>query len=281
MSPKSVPKSKNMIEIKPQRGLQFVDFKEILKYKEILYFYIIKDIKIRYKQTVLGGLWIVIQPLIAMVVFSLFFGKWGKIPSDGVPYPIFCFAALVPWNYFSKAVSNSATSLVSSSALISKVYFPRVIIPFSPIFAGLIDFVFAFLILFGMMVFFQVSPTIMIIFIPFLIVLMMAIAGGAGMILSALNAKYRDVAYIMTFLIQTWMFISPVIYPTSMMPERYHLIYALNPMTGIIEGFRSVLLGTIPFPYHLLLVSIIVSLILIVIGTVYFKKMEIYLTDVL
>lgn len=270
-----------MIEIKPQRGLQFVDFKEILKYKEILYFYIIKDIKIRYKQTVLGGLWIVIQPLIAMVVFSLFFGKWGKIPSDGVPYPIFCFAALVPWNYFSKAVSNSATSLVSSSALISKVYFPRVIIPFSPIFAGLIDFVFAFLILFGMMVFFQVSPTIMIIFIPFLIVLMMAIAGGAGMILSALNAKYRDVAYIMTFLIQTWMFISPVIYPTSMMPERYHLIYALNPMTGIIEGFRSVLLGTIPFPYHLLLVSIIVSLILIVIGTVYFKKMEIYLTDVL
>lgn len=281
MSPKSVPKSKNLIEIKPQRGLQFVDFKEILKYKEILYFYIIKDIKIRYKQTVLGGLWIMIQPLMAMVVFSLFFGKWGKIPSDGVPYPIFCFAALVPWNYFSKAVSNSATSLVSSSALISKVYFPRVIIPFSPIFAGLIDFVFAFLILFGMMVFFQVSPTIMIIFIPFLIVLMMAIAGGVGMILSALNAKYRDVAYIMTFLIQTWMFISPVIYPTSMMPERYHLIYALNPMTGIIEGFRSVLLGTIPFPYHLLLVSIIVSLILIVIGTVYFKKMEIYLTDVL
>ena len=281
MSPKSGPKSKNMIEIKPQRGLQFVDFKEILKYKEILYFYIIKDIKIRYKQTVLGGLWIVIQPLIAMVVFSLFFGKWGKIPSDGVPYPIFCFAALVPWNYFSKAVSNSATSLVSSSALISKVYFPRVIIPFSPIFAGLIDFVFAFLILFGMMVFFQVSPTIMIIFIPFLIVLMMVIAGGVGMILSALNAKYRDVAYIMTFLIQTWMFISPVIYPTSMMPERYHLIYALNPMTGIIEGFRSVLLGTIPFPYQLLLVSIIVSLILIVIGTVYFKKMEIYLTDVL
>ena len=281
MSPKSVPKSKNMIEIKPQRGLQFVDFKEILKYKEILYFYIIKDIKIRYKQTVLGGLWIMIQPLMAMVVFSLFFGKWGKIPSDGVPYPIFCFAALVPWNYFSKAVSNSATSLVSSSALISKVYFPRVIIPFSPIFAGLIDFVFAFLILLGMMVFFQVSPTIMIIFIPFLIVLMMAIAGGVGMILSALNAKYRDVAYIMTFLIQTWMFISPVIYPTSMMPERYHLIYALNPMTGIIEGFRSVLLGTIPFPYHLLLVSIIVSLILIVIGTVYFKKMEIYLTDVL
>jgi len=281
MSPKSVPKSKNLIEIKPQRGLQFVDFKEILKYKEILYFYIIKDIKIRYKQTVLGGLWIMIQPLMAMVVFSLFFGKWGKIPSDGVPYPIFCFAALVPWNYFSKAVSNSATSLVSSSALISKVYFPRVIIPFSPIFAGLIDFVFAFLILLGMMVFFQVSPTIMIIFIPFLIVLMMAIAGGVGMILSALNAKYRDVAYIMTFLIQTWMFISPVIYPTSMMPERYHLIYALNPMTGIIEGFRSVLLGTIPFPYHLLLVSIIVSLILIVIGTVYFKKMEIYLTDVL
>lgn len=281
MSPQNVPKSKNLIEIKPQRGLQFVDFKEILKYKEILYFYIIKDIKIRYKQTVLGGLWIVIQPLIAMVVFSLFFGKWGKIPSDGVPYPIFCFSALVPWNYFSKAVSNSATSLVSSSALISKVYFPRVIIPFSPIFAGLIDFVFAFLILLGMMVFFQVSPTIMIIFIPFLIVLMMAIAGGVGMILSALNAKYRDVAYIMTFLIQTWMFISPVIYPTSMMPERYHLIYALNPMTGIIEGFRSVLLGTIPFPYHLLLVSIIVSLILIVIGTVYFKKMEIYLTDVL
>ena len=281
MSPKSVPKNKNLIEIKPQRGLQFVDFKEILKYKEILYFYIIKDIKIRYKQTVLGGLWIMIQPLMAMVVFSLFFGKWGKIPSDGVPYPIFCFAALVPWNYFSKAVSNSATSLVSSSALISKVYFPRVIIPFSPIFAGLIDFVFAFLILLGMMVFFQVSPTIMIIFIPFLIVLMMAIAGGVGMILSALNAKYRDVAYIMTFLIQTWMFISPVIYPTSMMPERYHLIYALNPMTGIIEGFRSVLLGTIPFPYHLLLVSIIVSLILIVIGTVYFKKMEIYLTDVL
>lgn len=267
--------------IKPKKGWQLVDFKELREYRDLLYFLVARDIKVRYKQTVLGGLWAIIQPFFAMVVFTLFFGKLAKIPSDGVPYPIFNFSAMVAWTYFANALAGSGNSLTGDANLISKVYFPRLIIPLTPVLAGLLDFSIAFVVLIGMMLYFHISPTIMVLFLPLLIILMMLTASGVGMFLAALNAKYRDIRYTIPFLVQLWMFASPIVYPTSMVPEKYHLIYALNPMVGIIEGFRSILLGTVSFPAQMLLVSALVSVSLFMIGIFYFKQTERYFADII
>ena len=273
-------KSPHLI-IKPKKGWQLIDFKELREYRDLFYFLVVREIKVRYKQTVLGGLWAIIQPFCMMVVFTLFFGNLAKVPSDGIPYPVFNYSALVAWTYFANAITGSGNSLIANTALISKVYFPRLIIPLAPVLAFLLDFSIAFLVLIGMMFYYHIYPTIMILFLPLLVILMMFTASGVGMFLAALHAKYRDIRYTITFLVQFWMFASPVVYPTSMIPEKYHFIYALNPMAGIIEGFRSALLGTVAFPTQMLLISTVVSIVIFIAGALYFKQTERYFADVI
>jgi lipopolysaccharide transport system permease protein len=273
--------TKSYLVIKPRKGWRFIDFKELKEYRDLFYFMVARDIKVRYKQTVLGGLWAIIQPFFLMIVFTLFFGTLAKVPSDNIPYPIFNYSAMVAWTYFANAMSYSSNSLVQESALISKVYFPRLITPLAPVLAFLLDFAIAFIILIGMMLYYRIYPTIMTAFLPLLVVLMMLTASGVGMFLAALNAKYRDIRYTIPFLTQFWMFASPVVYPVSMVPAKYHLIYAINPMTGIIEGFRSALLGTTAFPTQMLLISGAVSIILFVGGVLYFRRTERFFADVI
>lgn len=272
---------KPIIHIKPKKGWQLIDFKELEQFKDLLYFLVIRDIKVKYKQTVLGGLWAIIQPFFSMVVFTLFFGKLAKIPSDGIPYPIFSFTAMIAWTYFASSVSASGNSMIGSANLISKVYFPRLIVPLTPVLAGLLDFFIAFLVLIGMMFYFHVYPSPLIWVVPFLVLLMIFTASGVGMFLAALNAKYRDIRYAIPFLVQLWMFASPVVYPTSMVPEKYRILYSMNPMVGVIEGFRSVLLGTVSFPYKMLSISLIFSAVLFIAGALYFKQTERYFADIL
>ncbi len=267
--------------IKPKKGWQLIDFKELSEYRDLFYFLVARDIKVRYKQTVLGGLWAIIQPFFSMIVFTLFFGRLAKIPSDGIPYPVFNFSAMVAWTYFANAVTNSGNSLITNTNLISKVYFPRLIAPLTPVLAGLLDFSIAFIVLILMMFYFRIYPNIMILYLPLLVILMMLTASGVGMLLAALNAKYRDIRYMIPFLVQLWLFASPVVYPASMLPEKYRLVYALNPMVGVIEGFRSVLLGTIAFPKQILLISTLVSVILFIAGMFYFKQTERYFADII
>jgi len=273
--------AKPYLVIKPKKGWQLIDFKELIAYRDLFYFLVVRDIKVRYKQTVLGGLWAIIQPFFLMVVFTLFFGNLAKVPSDGIPYPIFNYSAMVAWIYFSNSITNSGNSLIQNTALISKVYFPRLITPLAPVLAFLLDFAVAFVILIGMMLYYQIYPTIMTLFLPFLIILMMFSASGVGMFLAALNVQYRDIRYTLTFLVQLWMFASPVVYPVSMLPEKYHLIYAINPMTGVIEGFRSALLGTTAFPTQIVLVSTLASIIIFIAGALYFRQTERYFADVI
>ena len=267
--------------IKPKKGWQLVDFKELSEYRDLFYFLVARDIKVRYKQTVLGGLWAIIQPFFSMIVFTLFFGRLAKIPSDGIPYPVFNFSAMVAWTYFANAVTNSGNSLIMDANLISKVYFPRLIAPLTPVLAGLLDFSIAFIVLILMMLHFRIYPNIMILYLPLLVILMMLTASGVGMLLAALNAKYRDIRYTIPFLVQLWLFASPVVYPASMLPEKYRLVYALNPMVGVIEGFRSALLGTIAFPKQILLISTLMSMILFISGMFYFKQTERYFADII
>jgi len=272
---------KILINIKPKKGLQLIDFRELKHYRDLLYFLVARDIKVKYKQTVLGGLWAVIQPFFMMVVFTLFFGKLAKIPSDGIPYPIFNYTAMIAWTYFTQAVSQSGNSIVGSGSLITKVYFPRIIIPLTPTIAGLLDFSIAFIVLLGMMFYFHIYPTIMVLMLPVLILLMMLSASGIGMLLAALNAKYRDIRYTIPFLMQFWMFATPIVYPASLVPEKYRMIYALNPMTGVIEGFRSALLGTVAFPTEMVFLSLIISLAIFLSGLTYFKQAERHFADVI
>jgi len=273
--------SEYFIHIKPKKGLQLINFRELKQYRDLLYFLVARDIKVKYKQTVLGGLWAVIQPFFMMVVFTLFFGKLAKIPSDGIPYPIFNYTAMIAWTYFAQAVSQSGNSIVGSGSLITKVYFPRIIIPFTPVVAGLLDFFIAFVVLLGMMLYFHLFPNITVLLLPLLILLMMLTASGVGMVLAALNAKYRDIRYTIPFLLQFWMFASPIVYPASMIPEKYRLIYALNPMTGVVEGFRAALLNTKEFPTTMVMVSLTISLVIFLAGLTYFKQVERHFADVI
>ena len=266
--------------IKPKKGWQLIDFKELREYRDLFYFLVARDIKVRYKQTVLGGLWAIIQPFCLMIIFTLFFGNLAKVPSEGIPYPIFSYSALVAWTYFANSITTSGNSLAGNE-MISKVYFPRLIAPLSPVLAFLLDFVIAFVILIGMMLYYHIYPTVMTLFLPLLVILMMFTASGVGMILSPLNAKYRDIRFALPFLVQFWMFASPVVYPVSMLPEKYRLIYAINPMVGVIEGFRSALLGTVAFPTQMLLISTLVSVILFIAGALYFRHTERYFADVI
>ncbi len=266
--------------IKPKPAWKLVDINELRQYRDLFYFLVLREIQIRYKQTVLGGAWAVLQPFLSMVVFSLFFGRLAGLPSDGVPYPIFSFAAMVPWTYFSNAVNFSSNSLVSNQAFISKVYFPRIAIPAASIVGWLLDFVVALVVLFGMMIFYKVTPTIFVLLLPIIALPMILTAFGIGLWTSALNVQYRDVRYVIPFLVSLWMFVSPVVYPLSIMPERFRLLLTLNPMTGVIESFRSALLGTVDFPWFAFGASAVISILVFLGGLVYFKLVERKFADV-
>ncbi len=269
------------VHIKVKKGLQLIDFHELSQYRDLLYVLVARDIKVKYKQTILGFLWAVIRPLFMMMIFTIFLGRLAKIPSDGVPYAIFNYTAMVIWTYFSTAIASSGNSIIGSSHLISKVYFPRILIPITPVVAGLLDFIIAFGVGIGMLLYYQIQPTIFIVFLPILIMLMVITATGTGLLLSALNARYRDIQYLTPFLTQFWMFASPIVYPTSLVPEKWKFVYSLNPMTGIIEGFRSVLLDTVDFPIVMIITSGIVSTILLIIGLIYFNQTRKHLADVI
>jgi len=266
--------------IEPSQGWVPVDFKEIWKFRELLYFLTKREIQVRYKQTVLGGLWAIIQPFLTMLVFTLFFGRLAKMPSDGIPYPIFVYAGLLPWTYFANALSNSGNSLVGSAHLISKVYFPRIIIPGAASLAGLLDFFVAMMVLFVMMAYYNFVPGIGVLLFPFLVGLTFLCAVGVGLWLSALNVQYRDIRYVIPFLIQLWMFVSPVIYPVSMVPQKYQWALALNPMGGVINAYRASLLGHVPIDWFLLGISTAIIILLFTSGMYYFKRMEKTFADV-
>jgi len=266
--------------IEPKTGWVPVDFKEIWNYRELLYFLTKRDIKVRYKQTVLGGLWAIIQPAFTMLVFTLFFGRLAKIPSDGLPYPIFVYAGLLPWTYFANAVSASGNSLVGSANLITKVYFPRIVVPASAALAGLLDFFIALFVLAGLMIYYQFVPGWGILLFPFLVALTFLCAVGVGLWLSALNVQYRDIRYAIPFLIQVWMFVSPVIYPVSLVKGNYQWLLALNPMGGVIHAYRASLLGHQPIDWSLLGLSTLIILALFLGGLYYFRRMEKVFADV-
>ncbi|MBW2642339.1 MAG: ABC transporter permease [Deltaproteobacteria bacterium] len=266
--------------LRPQKGWRLIDLKELREYKDLFYFLVWRDIKVRYAQSVLGVGWAVIQPVFTMIVFTIVFGKLAKIGSDGVPYAIFSFTALVPWTYFSTALTGASGSLVAGSGMLTKVYFPRIIIPMAPVLGKLVDFGIAMLLLFGMMVWFKTMPTIWALSLPLLILLMMLTAAGLGMWLTALSIQYRDIKYGMSFAVRLLMYAAPVVYPASLIPDKYRLFYGLNPMAGVIEGFRSALLGTRPMPWDLIAVGSITAIVIAISGAFYFRRMERIFADV-
>lgn len=266
--------------IEPKKGWVPIDFKEIWSYKELFYFLTKRDIKVKYKQTVLGGLWAIIQPVFNMIVFTIFFGRLAQMPSDGIPYPIFVYAGLLPWTYFATAVSTSGNSLVGSANLITKIYFPRLIVPASASLAALVDFFISIIIMGLLMIYYQVLPGFGILLFPFLVGLTVICATGVGLWLSALNVQYRDIRYIIPFLIQIWMFVTPVIYPISIVDKKYQWILALNPMGGVIKAFRASLIGHQPIDWILLSISTLIIFILFLSGLYYFRRMEKVFADV-
>ncbi len=266
--------------IEPSRKWNSLNLGDLWAYRELLYFLTWRDVKVRYKQTMLGALWAVIQPLFTMLVFTLFFGKLAGVPSDDIPYPLFAYAGLLPWTYFSNALTNSGNSLVGSSNLITKVYFPRMIIPGAAVAAGLVDFAVAFILIIGLMIYYGVAITWQIALIPGLVILTSALALGVGMWTSALNVKYRDVRYALPFLIQLWMFATPIIYPSSIIPARWRWALAINPLAGIIEGYRASLFGR-PIDWTSLGVSTLITLIILVFSAYVFRNMEKTFADVI
>jgi len=266
--------------IRPSRGWISLNLREVWAYRELLYFLTWRDVKVRYKQTVLGAAWAILQPLFTMVVFSLFFGKLARIPSDDIPYPIFSYAALVPWQFFANGLNQSSTSLVASANLIRKVYFPRLVIPISAVLSGGVDFVIAFVVLLGMMLFYGAVPTGAIVWLPLLLLLALVTSLGAGLWLTALNVQFRDVRYAVPFLVQAWMFATPIAYPSSLLEEPWRTLYGINPMAGVVEGFRWALLGTATPPGAIVFVSALVAVALLVSGAYYFRRMEKTFADV-
>ncbi len=266
--------------IEPGKGWVSLKLNELWVYRELLYFLTWRDIKVRYKQTALGAAWAIIQPLFTMLVFSVFFGRLAKIPSDGIPYPIFSFAALVPWTFFANGLSQASNSLVGNSNLLTKVYFPRLVIPISTVISGFIDFALSFAVLLLMMVYYGKLPTLNIIWLPFFLLLALITALGVGLWMSALNVEYRDVRYVVPFITQFWMLATPIAYPSTMLSEPWRTVYGLNPMVGVVEGFRWALLGSGTGPGAMTAVSTVVSILALITGAFYFKRMERNFADI-
>jgi lipopolysaccharide transport system permease protein len=269
-----------VVIIEPSRSWVALGLRDLWAYRELLYFLVWRDVKVRYKQTLLGAVWAIIQPLFTMLLFTLFFGRLAKIPSDNIPYPIFAYAGLLPWTFFANAVTNSSNSVVGSSNLISKIYFPRMLIPGAAVAAGLVDFLIAFVIMVALMVYYSVAITWKIMMLPFLMLLTTMLAVAVGTLLAALNVKYRDIRYAVPFMIQLWMFASPIIYPLSLVPKKWHWILALNPMTGIIEAFRSSLFGR-SFDWSVLAAAVVFTVTLLFFSAYQFRRMEKSFADII
>jgi len=269
-----------VIRIQPARGWISLDLRSLWEYRELLYFLTWRDVKVRYKQTVLGAAWAILQPFFTMVVFSLFFGKLAGMPSDNIPYPIFSYAALVPWQFFANGLSQSSTSLVASANLITKVYFPRLVVPISAVLSGAVDFCLAFVVLLAMMLYYGIVPTANVVWLPLLLLLALVASLGAGLWLTAMNVQFRDVRYAVPFLVNAWMFATPIAYPSSLLGEPWRTLYGINPMAGVVEGFRWALLGTETAPGPTILVSAAVAVGLLVSGAFYFRRMEDTFADV-
>lgn len=266
--------------IEPRKGWKLVDWQELWRYKDLFYFLVWRDIKIIYKQTVMGFAWAIIRPFFSMVIFSIVFGRLAQVPSDGIPYPIFSYAALVPWTYFATAITKSTESLISNSGMLTKIYFPRLVIPMTPVLAGLVDFAIAFTLLIGMMFWYGYMPTLNILLIPMLMLLMIMTAAGIGMWLSALAIQYRDIKHAIQFIAQFLMYAAPVVWPVSLIPEQYRLIYGIYPMAGIIEGFRAALIGVNPLPWDLIAIGTISTMAIFISGLLYFRNVESIFADV-
>ncbi len=267
--------------IEPSKGWPVPKIHELWQARELLYFLIWRDVKVRYKQTVLGAAWAILQPFLTMLIFSLFFGRLAKMPSDGMPYPIFSFAALVPWTFFAQGLSQGANSLVAYPDLIKKVYFPRMAIPIAKVVSGTVDFALAFITLLGMMLYYGVTPTANVVWLPLFLALALVTALGVTFWFAAMNVEFRDVRYITPFLIQLWLFATPIVYPSSLVPERWRSLYGINPMAGVVEGFRWALLGTETAPGPMIVVSCLAALAILVSGAFYFRRMEKNFADVL
>lgn len=266
-------------DIYPSRGWASLDLRALWRYRELVYFLVWRDVKVRYKQTVLGAAWAILQPLLTMVAFSLFFGKLGHMPSDGIPYPLFSLAGLVPWTFFAFGMTESANSLVLSQQLLKKVYFPRLAIPLATVLAGLVDFALAFALLVIAMLWYGIVPGVRLLAVPALVLLALITALGIGLWLAALNVQYRDVRYVIPFLTQLWLLATPIAYPSSLLPGPWRLVYAINPMVGVVDGFRWALLGARP-PGATIVLSSVVALVLCFTGAMYFRRMERTFADV-
>lgn len=260
--------------IKPVKGWVSLGLKEVWAYRELLYFFVWRDIKVRYKQTILGAAWAVIQPFFTMVVFSLFFGRLAQVPSDGLPYPVFSYAALVPWTFFATGVSQASNTLVANANMVKKIYFPRLTMPVATVLAGAVDFVLAFIVLLGMLAYYKVTPTINVLWLPLFLLLALVTAVGVSLWLSALNVQFRDVRYIVPFIVQFWLFITPIAYSSSLLSEPWRTLYGINPMAGVVEGFRWALLGTDTAPGPIVAVSTLVAVGLLLSSILYFRRME-------
>ena len=281
LPPQESPQRNPTVVIQPSKGRFHFDLRAVWEYRELLYFLVWRDVKVRYKQTVLGVAWAVLQPLLTMAIFTVVFGSFASIPSDGLPYSIFAYTALLPWQYFSQAISHSGDSLVNSANLISKVYFPRLVVPIAATLAPLVDFAVAFVILLGMMVWFGVAPTWDLLALPLFLLLALLTALAVSLFLSALNVQYRDVRYTIPFLVQFWMYASPVAYPVSLVPKKWQLFYSLNPLVGVIDGFRWALLGKVRPNFGAMAVSAGIVVLLLLGGISYFKRMERTFADVI
>jgi lipopolysaccharide transport system permease protein len=269
------------IVIEPRRGLLNIDVGTLWQYRELLYFLVWRDVKVRYKQTIIGMAWVVLQPVLTMIVFTLVFGRFAKIPSDGIPYPVFIFAALLPWNLFASSIGRGGDSVVQHANLISKVYFPRLVLPIAGVISPVIDFCVALVVLIAMMAGYGIAPGAGVLALPLFVLLAMLTALAVSLWTSALNVRYRDVGHAIPFLIQFWMFASPVAYPVSIVPERWRLLYSLNPMAGVIEGFRWALLGKENFDAQVAAVSACAVVMLLVPAAIYFRKTERTFADVI
>jgi len=277
----SLPSSdRPLVVIEPRASWLGTTLRDLWTYHELLYFLTWRDVKVRYKQTLLGVLWAILQPLCMMLIFSLFFGRLVGVPSDGIPYPLFAFAGLLPWTFFATAASTSGNSVVNSANLITKVYFPRLIVPMAAVGAALVDFAITFAVLGALMIYYRVGLTWGLLMLPVLSVLLVTLALGFGVLMSALNVRYRDVRFALPFIIQLWFFASPIIYPTSLVPERWRWLLALNPMTGIIEGFRAALFGRTSFDWRAIMIAAVITLVLLVYAAVTFKRMEKTFADI-
>jgi lipopolysaccharide transport system permease protein len=272
----------DLVVIKPVKGWVPLNLRDLWLYRELVYFLTWRDLKVRYKQSVLGVIWAILKPTMTMIVFTIFFGNFAKIPSDGVPYPIFSYTGLLPWEFFAAALTVSSRSMLTSGGMVSKIYFPRIIVPLSSVMANLVDFLIAFVILIGMMFFYKIPLTINVLWLPAFILLAMITAIGVGLWFSALLVMYRDINYLLPFITQLWMFISPVVYSSSMIPEKWRWLYSINPMSGVVEGFRWAMLGTQQsISGGMIAISSAIALFIFISGMFFFRRMERIFADMI